>query len=359
MPRAPRKTKPAPVAPATDGGALASGELLGDIRGLIEESRQQVATTVNVGMTLLYWNIGQRIRSEVLKFERAEYGKQIVSTLSAQLQTEYGEGFAARSLFKMMQFAEAFPELKVIGHLCRKLSWSHFKEILHFKDPIQRDFYAEMCRIETWSVRTLRDKIDSMLFERTALSKKPQELIEHELQQLRAEDKMTPNLVFRDPIFLDYLGLKDRYLEKDLEDAILRELENFILELGSGFSFVARQKRLIIDGDDHYIDLLFFHRGLRRLIAIELKLGDFKAADKGQMELYLRYLAKHEMQPGEDKPLGLILCSGKKSETIELLEMDAAGIHVAEYLSSLPSRECLSQRLHLAIEHAKQRFPNA
>ncbi len=359
MPRAPRKTKPAPIAPATDGGALASGELLGDIRGLIEESRQQVATTVNVGITLLYWNIGQRIHSEVLKFERAEYGKQILATLSQELQRDYGEGFSVAGLSRMMSLVNAFPDLKVIAHLCRKVSWSHFREIIPLKDPLQRDFYAEMCRIETWSVRTLRDKIDSMLFERTALSKKPQELIEHELQQLRAEDKMTPNLVFRDPIFLDYLGLKDRYLEKDLEDAILRELENFILELGSGFSFVARQKRLIIDGDDHYIDLLFFHRGLRRLIAIELKLGDFKAADKGQMELYLRYLAKHEMQPGEDKPLGLILCSGKKSETIELLEMDAAGIHVAEYLSSLPSRECLSQRLHLAIEHAKQRFPNA
>ena len=192
MPRAPRKTQPAPVAAATAGGALASGELLGDIRGLIEESRQQVAVTVNVGMTLLYWNIGQRIRSEVLKNEKAEYGKQIVATLSPQLQNDYGEGLNSSSLFRMVKFFESFPDLKVISHLCRKLSWSHFREIITLNDPLQRDFYAEMCRIERWSTRTLREKIDSMLFERTALSKKPKELIRHELSQLRADDKLTP-----------------------------------------------------------------------------------------------------------------------------------------------------------------------
>lgn len=236
------------------------------------------------------------------------------------------------------------------------MGWSHFKEILYLKHDLQRDFYAEMCRVERWSVRTLRDKIDSMLFERTAISKKPEELARAELAALRGEDKLTPDLVFRDPYLLDFLGLKDRYLEKDLEDAILRELETFLLELGGGFAFLGRQTRIQIDSDDFYLDLLFYHRGLKRLIAIDLKLGDFKAEYKGQMELYLRWLAKHEQQPGEGPPLGLILCAGKKTEQIELLELDQSGIHVAEYLTALPPRELLQRKLHAAIEISRARL---
>ena len=213
-----------------------------------------------------------------------------------------------------------------------------------------------MCRVERWSVRTLRAKIQGMLFERTAISKKPEELAKAEIDALRTEDQLSPDLIFRDPYVLDFLGLKDRYLEKDLEDAILRELETFLLELGSGFAFLARQKRIQIDSDDFYIDLLFYHRALKRLIAIDLKLGDFKAKDKGQMELYLRWLAKHEQQPGEDAPLGIILCAGKKQEQIELLELNQSGIHVAEYLTALPSPALLQQKLQAAIETARTRF---
>ncbi len=175
---------------------------------------------------------------------------------------------------------------------------------------MQREFYAEMCRIENWSVRTLRKKIDGMLYERTAISKKPQQLIKQEIKELRDDDKLTPDLVFRDPYFLDFLGLKNTFSEKHLEDAVLRELESFILELGQGFSFVERQKRMIIDGKDFKLDLLFYHRKLKRLIAIDLKLGKFKAGYKSQMELYLRWLEKNEMQAGEEIPIGLILCAG-------------------------------------------------
>ena len=184
------------------------------------------------------------------------------------------------------------------------MGWSHFVELLPLKDQLRRDFYAEMCRIERWSVRTLRDKIDGMLFERTALSRKPDELAEQELAGLREEDRLSPDLVFRDPYFLDFLGLKDTYGEKDLEAAILREMEQFLLELGVGFAFVARQKRIVIDGEDFYLDLLFYHRKLRRLVAVDLKLGRFQAADKGQMELYLRWLEKYEMEPGEETAAG-------------------------------------------------------
>jgi len=240
----------------------------------------------------------------------------------------------------------------------RQLGWSHFKELFPLKQPLQLEVYAETCRIERWSVRTLRKKIGSMLYERTAISKKPDEVARAELTALLAEDQLSPDLVFRDPYILDFLGLKDRYLEKDLEDAILREIETFLLELGNGFAFLGRQTRILIDSDDFYLDLLFYHRRLRRLIAIDLKLGDFKAEYKGQMELYLRWLAKHEQQPGEESPLGIILCAGKKKEQIELLELDQSGIHVAEYLTALPSRELLQQKLHAAIEISRARLEN-
>ena len=277
-------------------------------------------------------------------------------TLSAQLVPEFGEGFSKRNLFRMIRFAEVFPVEQIVATLSTQLGWSHFVEIVPLKDDLQRNFYAEMCRIERWSVRTLRQKISGMLFERTALSKKPAELAKQELIKLREEDKLTPDLVFRDPYFLDFLGLKDTYSEKDLETAILRELEAFILELGVGFSFVARQKRMTVDDEDYYLDLLFYHRKLRRLVAIDLKLGKFQAADKGQMELYLRWLEKYEKQPEEDPPIGLILCADKSEEQIKLLQLDKGGIRVAAYLTALPPRKLLQRKLHEAILLAQARL---
>ena len=256
----------------------------------------------------------------------------------------------------MIRFAEVFPDERIVHVLSAQLTWTHFREIIYLDDSLQRDFYAEMCRIERWNTRTLKSKIQGMLYERTAISKKPDKLIEKDLAALREEDRLTPDLVFRDPYFLDFLGLKDTFSEKDLETSILREMESFILELGAGFSFVARQKRITVDNEDYYLDLLFFHRKLKRLIAIELKLGKFRAAYKGQMELYLRWLEKHEKEPGEKTPLGLILCAGKASERIELLELDKSGIKVAEYMTELPKRELLEQKLHKAVELARKRL---
>ena len=323
---------------------------------MIDEARAMTASAVNAALTMLYWRIGQRIISEVLAGKRAEYGKEIVVSLSRQLEQEYGKNFSEKNLRRMLQFAQEFPDEQVMSALMRSLSWSHFIALIPLKDPLQRDFYAEMCRVERWSVRALRHKIDSMLYERTALSRRPEETIRLELDRLRETDRLTPDMVFRDPYVLDFLGLKDHYLEKDLEDAILRELEAFLLELGGGFAFLARQKRIQIDSDDFYIDLLFFHRRLRRLVAIDLKLGDFKPDFKGQMELYLRWLDKYERQADELPPLGIILCAGKKQEQIELLELDKSGIHVAEYLTELPPKEVLRQKLHAALEHSRQRL---
>lgn len=256
----------------------------------------------------------------------------------------------------MIQFAELFPDKEIVSGLTRQLSWSHFRLLLPLKDPLKRDFYAEMCRVEKWNVRTLEKKIGSMLFERTALSKKPESLVEAEIALLRQEDRLSPDLVFHDPYFLEFLNLNDRYIEKDLEDAIMRELEQFLLEFGTGFSFLARQKCIVVDNIDFHLDLRFFHRRLLRLVAIELKVGDFKPEYKGQMELYLRWLDKYERQPNEESPIGLILCTGKNHECIELLELDKAGIHVAEYLTALPSKEELRQQLQQASKRARRRL---
>ena len=328
-------------------------KLLGDIRKLIEETRSAVAATINIRITALYWRIGKRINEEILKGERADYGKQILATLSQELAQDYGRGFSYSSLTRMVHFAQTFPDEQIVATLSQQLSWSHFKEILPLKGPLQREFYAAMCRAEGWSVRTLREKIDSMLYERTAISKKPKKVAKKELAELRDEDRMSPDLVFRDPYVLDFLNLKDTFSERDLEAAILRELESFLLELGVGFTFVARQKRMVIDNEDHYLDLLFFHRKLQRLVAIELKLGRFKAAYKGQMELYLRWLDKNGTEEGEESPLGLILCAEGSHEQIELLELDKTSIRVAEYLTELPSKEVLQRKLRVAIEAAK------
>jgi predicted nuclease of restriction endonuclease-like (RecB) superfamily len=275
-------------------------------------------------------------------------------TVSQQLEREFGKGFSYSALTRMVRFAELFPEERIVVSLTQVLSWTHILALLPLKDHLAREFYAEMCRIERWSVRTLRQKIGGMLFERTALSKNSEELIQQELAALRDDGRMSPELVFRDPYLLDFLGLSGAYSERDLETAILREMERFLLELGSGFSFVARQKRMSIGKDDFYLDLLFYHRLLRRLVAIELKLEAFQPAHTGQMELYLRWLDKHERAPGEESPIGLILCAGSDAEQVKLLQLDEKSIRIAEYLTELPPIELLRERLHRAITAARE-----
>jgi len=334
-----------------------SGGLAADIRGLIEAVRLRVAQTVNAELVLLYWQIGDRIRRDVLGQTRAGYGEEIVSTLSRQLTAEYGAGFSRQNLFHMMRFAEAWPDRGQVAALAPYLGWSHFKEILYLENDLARQFYAEMGRLERWSVRTLRERVRGMMFERTAISKLPEVTIRQDLQQLRDADRLTPDLVFRDPYLLDFLGLKDTYSERDLESAILRELERFLLELGTDFAFIARQKRMTIGSQDYYLDLLFYHRRLARLIAIDLKLGRFEAAHKGQMELYLRWLDQHERRSEhEESPVGLILCSSKDQEQVELLQLNHGEIRVAEYLTALPDKKFLAEKLHDAVVRGREQF---
>ena len=336
--------------------SVPADRLLADLRALIDAARLQVAQTVNAGLITLYWHVGKRIREEILGEQRAAYGEQIVTALSTQLTAEYGRGFDRRNLFHMVRFAEVFPDEQIVYALRTQLSWTHFREIIAIDDPLKREFYAEMSRLERWSTRTLQDQIKRLVYERTAVSKKPEEVIRAELAALRDEDRLTPDLVFRDPYFLDFLHLPELAQERDLEHAILQELEKFLLELGTDFAFVARQKRISVDADDYYLDLLFYHRRLRRLVAIDLKMGRFQAADKGQMELYLRWLEENETHADEETPIGLILCAGKSDEQIRLLRLEESGIRVAQYLRELPPQELLQRKLHDAIRLARERL---
>jgi predicted nuclease of restriction endonuclease-like (RecB) superfamily len=335
---------------------VANTGLFSEIKTLIESSRRNVALVVNTEISMLYWSIGQKISVSVLQNKRGEYGKQIVSTLSRQLHLEFGSGWSEKQLRHCLRFYEVYPDIQIVSTLWRQLSWSHLKELIPIHDCIKRDFYIEMCKIEKWSVRTLRERINSMLFERTAISKKPDKTIINEIEELKSDQKLSPDLVFKDPYFLDFLGLKNTFSEKNLESAILTELQEFIIELGSDFAFLARQKHITIDHDDYYIDLLFYHRQLKCLVAIELKIGKFKASYKGQMELYLRWLEKHEQVQGENSPIGLILCTGKNEEHVELLQLDKSNIRVAEYLTKLPAKKVLEAKLHQSVERAKNRL---
>ncbi len=328
-----------------------------DIKNIIDSAKKDLAVQVNSTMSALYWEIGNRINQDLLKEKRAEYGKQIVSQLAKQLQTEYGSNsFSEKNLRRMMQFASVFPDRKIVVSLIRQFSWTHIIAFIPIQDELKRSFYMEMCRLENWSVRTLREKIDGMLYERTAISKKSEETIKNELASLKDSDRLTPDLVFKDPYFLDFLGLHDSYSEKDLENAILSEMEKFICEMGTDFGFMARQKRITIDNEDYYIDLLFSHRRLHCLVVVELKLGEFKASYKGQMELYLRWLEKNDHVEGENPPIGLILCAGKNSEHVELMHLEESNIRVAEYLTKLPDQKLLEQKLNQAVEFARNRL---
>ncbi|WP_367027545.1 PDDEXK nuclease domain-containing protein [Methylococcus sp. ANG] len=341
------------------GSPKQADTLLAELRGLIDAARLHVAQTANATLTMLYWRVGQRIRHEVLKDLRAGYGEQIVSTLSAKLVREYGQGFGVKNLARMIQFAEVFPDEEIVVSLSRQLSWSHFIALIPLKQPLEREFYAEMCCVERWSVRTLRERIGSQLYLRTAIARKPESVVKAEISHLRAGGQMTPDLVFRDPYMLDFLGLPHDYSERDLEDAILREMERFLLELGVGFTFVARQKRISVDDKDFYLDLLFYHRHLKRLVAVELKLEEFQPSHKGQMELYLRWLNKHDRPAGEEPPIGLILCASAGAEQVELMDLGASHIRVAEYLAHIPDMNLLQAQLHRAVELARERAARA
>ena len=309
-----------------------SAVLFNDVCLIIDQARRHVATYVNVEACLMNWHVGKRIKEDVLYNQRAEYGKQILKNLSVKLTERYGTGWGTEKLKHCVRSAYLFSEDDIMYAARTQLTWTHLRSLMSLKDSLERQFYMEMCRIEHWDTRTLDEKIDSQLYQRTAISQRPEEVIRRELKELREEDTLNPDIVFRSTYFLDMLGLPDVFSEKDLENSILNQLLEFIKELGSDFTFVDRQKRITVDSEDYFIDLLFFHRGLRRLVAIDLKLGKFKPAYEGQMRLYLRYLNKNDRKPWEEEPIGLILCSEGNTEHIQYFMLDDdSDIRVAQY----------------------------
>ena len=320
-------------------------DLLSELVALIENAKTEVVNHANSTLTVLFWHVGKQILNHNLKNKRGEYGKQIVVTVSRELVGKFGRNYEEKNLRRMIQFAEKYNDFENVVTLSRHLSWSHFLVLIPLKNNNARDFYGKIAYNNLFGVRDLRKNIKQKVFERT----------EHANLQIIESGKIEKG-IFKDPYFLDFLELKDGYLENDLEAAILKELELFILELGNGFTFVERQKRMIIDGDDYNLDLLFYHRKLKRLVAIELKIDKFKAKYKGQMELYLKWLDKYEKQEGEQSPIGLILCAVASKEQIELLEMHKDGIMVAEYWTELPPKEIIEAKLHKILIEARERI---
>ena len=280
--------------------------LLLEIKTLIEEGRNKAVMAVYSALTLTYWQVGKRINQEVLHGERAEYGKRVVELLANELVLLYGKSFATRNLRRMMQFSEIFPDFEILSPLVSQLSWTHFTLLLPLQNNEARMFYAKQTIASKWSKRELQNQIERKAFERSEIS--------NTKLSLAKVDHLQGN--FKDPYFLDFLGLKDGY----------------------------------------FLDLLLFHRKLKRLIAIELKIGQFKAAYKGQMELYLNWLDKYERQEDEQYPIGLILCAEVGTEQVELLNMQKDNITVAEYWTSLPPKKLLEEKLHNALIEVKERL---
>jgi predicted nuclease of restriction endonuclease-like (RecB) superfamily len=324
-------------------------QLFKEVCQIIDGSRYRIASTVNAEVCLMNWYIGKQIKEDVLYSRRAEYGKEIIKNLAIKLTERYGKGWSDRKLLHCIRSAYTFTEEEIVYAVRTQLTWTHLRSIMFIEDELKRKFYLEMSRIEHWDTRTLDQKIDGMLYERTALSRKPEELIKQELQQIEATNSLSPDVVFRSSYFLDALGLSDSYSEKDLEDAILLNVQLFIKEMGSDFAFLDRQKRITVDAVDYRIDLLFFHRSLRRLVVIDLKLGKFKPEYEGQMLLYLRYINKNERKEGEESPIGLILCSEGNTEHIEYFMLEDSNIKVAQYYTQLPDKKLLSEKLNKAI----------
>ena len=372
------------VGSAASGGLARAVEgLLPEIRGLIEEARQRAVTAANLSMVTLYWNLGRVINTELQRSPgRAEYGKQLVERLAERLCREYGRGFSAANLWDMRRFSGAFnilqtlsresgvdmisqtasralgggEQVQAVAGLARMeidvrrhfhLSWSHYRLLLSQDDEPRRRFYFEQAASQRWSVRELRRQIAGALFERVALSSDTRALVKLEKQKGPVEATNYQE-AFKDPYLLDFLGLTGAYSEKDLESAIIANLQQFLTELGSEFCFIRRQYPMRVDDEDYFLDLLFYHRGLRCLVVVDLKIGAFVAADKGQMDLYLAWLKRHEWREGENEPVGLILCTSKKRQHVELLLADGPHkMQVSEYLTQLPEKRVLEERLRM------------
>ena len=329
--------------------------LFSDVCEIIDNAKVRTANYVNTNICLTYWNIGKRIKEDVLFNKRAEYGKQIVKKLSSRLNNRYGKGWGFKTLQHCIRAAYIYSEEEIVYATRRQLYWSHLRSIMYLKDELERKFYIELTALEHWDTRTLDEKIDKNFYLTTALSRRPEELIRKQLDELRETQVVNADIIFRSSYFLDMFGLPDTFSENELEQTVVEQIEEFMHELGSDFTLIARQKRITVDAVDYKMDLVFFHRSLRRTIVVDLKLGKFKPSYEGQMLLYLRYINANERHPWEEAPIGLILCSEGNTEHIEYLMLDESSpIKVAQYYTQLPDKKQLASRLQRAIAIARE-----
>lgn len=323
------------------------------VTDIIDNARTQVSVYVNAHASMTFWSVGKYIIDDMEYRTYSAYGQKILATLSQRLMARYGKGYTYSALTRMLKVARMYNDKEMFATISQTLTWSHFIELITIKDDTKRLFYQQMGIAEHWSVTQLRAKQDEMAFERSLIAAKPEDEIVKTLKEINPAH-MEPDAVLRNSYVLDFLGLSGYYSEEELEDAIARQLENFILELGQGFAFLERQKRFTIDGTDYKLDLLFYHRKLKSLVAIDLKLGKFKPQYKGQMELYLKYLERYDMQPDENPPIGLLLCSEGNTEHIELMMLNEDRIKVAQYLTCLPDKQWFVDKLNRSILIAKE-----
>lgn len=327
-----------------------ANNLYASIKQLVDRSRTSVAVSVNSALCLLNYSIGKHITQVIGYKTYDKYGKSILATLSQRLTSEFGRGYTYSALTRMIKIANTF-DYEMFATLSQTLSWSHFIELAAIEDTTKRLYYQQMTAHNHWSLRELRRRQDAMDYERSLIAAKTEDDIVSALSKPNPTEN--PEVMLKSSYVVDFLGLNGYYSEKDLETAIISQLEKFILELGNGFAFLERQKRISIDGIDYYVDLLFYQRKLNRLIAIDLKLGKFRAEYKGQMELYLKYLQRYERQPHENDPIGLLLCSEGNTDHIELMMLGEDNIKVAKYLTELPEKKWFLDKLSRSIEIAR------
>lgn len=335
---------------------VVGSSLVADIRKLILEAQNRAAVTLNAEAVMLYWSIGRRIKVDLMKNRRAGYGEKVQKTVSDKLTAEFGAGWGLRKIQHCVRSADVFSEEQIVSAVRSQLGWTHIKLIMAEKDALKREFYLSLCALEHWPTRILEKKMDGMLYERTAIAKKPDALVKKELSEIREKGVPSPDVVFKSSYVLDFLHLKGEYSESDLESAILSEIQDFMSELGTDFAFIGRQHRFTVDSTDYRIDLLFYHRSLKRLIAIDLKLGKFKPKYEGQMRMYLRWLDRNERREGEESPIGLILCSEGNTEHIEYLMLEKSDVRVAQFFTELPKESILRAKLQRAVQAAGARL---
>lgn len=320
-----------------------STKILSDIHSIIALARENAVRSINFERALMYWKIGERIfREEQQGKERAEYGTALITNLAAVLEPEYGSGFSARQLERFRQFYRLFP---IASALRTEFSWTHYKLLISIDNEDKRDFYISEASKNLWNARELERQINSLLFERLLLSNNKESILAVARSEKQPDN---PKEIIKDPMVLEFLSLKREvtYYEKDMEQAIITHLHDFLLEMGNGFSFVARQKRIHLDGDDFFVDLVFYNRLLQCFVLIEIKTHKLTHQDLGQLQMYVNYYDRVERADFEKPTIGILLCADKNDTVVKFaLPEDNLTILASKYQLYLPSTQQLIDEL--------------